>query len=96
MNTCYSLECASLAPAEGHSLYGYSLKNSSFTLYQRVYESQGTGIESVCHSRGLTAHIVTGEDRLRGRQMWWLKAFSLRPLTNWGKKAFASKALSIL
>lgn len=71
MSTCYLLECASFAPAESHSLFftGYNLKNNSFTLYQRVYESQGTGIESVCQSCGLTAHIVTREDRLRGRQM---------------------------
>lgn len=68
MSTCYSLECSSLSPAEGHSLFftGYNLKNNSFILLnQTVYESQGTGIENVCHRCGLTAHIVTREDRLR-------------------------------
>lgn len=99
MSTCYSLECASFAPAEGHSLFftGYNLKKNSFTLYQRVYKSQGTGIESVCYSCGLPAHIVTREDRLGGRQMWRVNAFSLRHLTNWRKKkAFPSKVLGIL
>lgn len=72
MSACYSLEFASLVPAEGHFLFcnGYNGKNSFVSLNQTVHVSQGTGIENVCHSCLLPVHIATREDRLRGRQMW--------------------------
>lgn len=61
-----------LVPAEGHFLFskGYNDKeNSSALLNQMVHKSWGTCTENVCHSSLLHAHVVPGEDRIRGRHV---------------------------